>query len=82
MTQPEKLHWTLQDVDDFAARAHAGQTRNTGDTSAPDVPYIVHPRAVRDVLRSMLGICSVYYVLEIFRIYVDFESKTAVLIDV
>ena len=44
------MTWTLQDVDDFAARAHAGQTRNTGDGTAEDVPYIVHPRAVRDVL--------------------------------
>lgn len=40
----------LQAVENFAARAHAGQTRNTGDASAPEVPYIVHPRAVRDVL--------------------------------
>lgn len=42
--------WTLQEVDDFAAHAHRDQTRNTGDNTAPDVPYIVHPRAVRDVL--------------------------------
>ncbi len=40
----------LQAVEDFAAQAHAGQTRNTGDASAPEVPYIVHPRAVRDLL--------------------------------
>jgi guanosine-3',5'-bis(diphosphate) 3'-pyrophosphohydrolase len=44
------MTWTLQEVDDFAARAHAGQLRNSGDLSAPDVPYIVHPRAVRDLL--------------------------------
>ncbi len=42
--------WTLDEVDAFAAKAHAGQTRNGGDGSAPEVPYIVHPRAVRDVL--------------------------------
>ncbi len=42
--------WTLDDVDAFAARAHHGQRRNVGDDSAPEVPYIVHPRAVRDVL--------------------------------
>ena len=39
-------------------------------------------RAVRGVLRSVLGICSVYYATEIFGIYVDFESQTTVLIDV
>lgn len=44
------MTWTLDDADAFAARAHAGQTRNTGDASAPEVPYIVHPRAVRDIL--------------------------------
>ena len=42
--------WTLDDVDAFAARAHRGQTRNVGDGTAEDVPYIVHPRAVRDIL--------------------------------
>jgi guanosine-3',5'-bis(diphosphate) 3'-pyrophosphohydrolase len=40
----------LMDCDEFATRAHAGQTRNTGDATAPAVPYIVHPRAVRDIL--------------------------------
>ena len=40
----------LEAVDAFAAAAHRGQTRNTGDASAPLVPYIVHPRAVRDIL--------------------------------
>lgn len=43
-------NWTLQDADAFAARAHTGQKRNTGDDTAPEVPYIIHPRAVRDVL--------------------------------
>lgn len=42
--------WTLNDVDAFAAQAHHGQTRNGGDGTAPEVPYIVHPRAVRDIL--------------------------------
>lgn len=42
--------WTLDEADAFAAKAHAGQTRNTGDGTAEDVPYIVHPRAVRDIL--------------------------------
>jgi (p)ppGpp synthase/HD superfamily hydrolase len=40
----------LEAVERFAARAHLGQKRNTGDATAPEVPYIVHPRAVRDVL--------------------------------
>lgn len=40
----------LAAVDAFAAHAHRDQTRNTGDATAPEVPYIVHPRAVRDVL--------------------------------
>lgn len=40
----------LDAVDAFAARAHHGQSRNTGDNTAPDVPYIVHPRAVRAIL--------------------------------
>jgi (p)ppGpp synthase/HD superfamily hydrolase len=40
----------LQACEEFAARAHQGQTRNTGDATAPEVPYIVHPRAVRDIL--------------------------------
>lgn len=40
----------LEAVDAFAAAAHQGQTRNTGDATAPEVPYIVHPRAVRDIL--------------------------------
>ena len=40
----------LDAVDAFAAAAHQGQTRNTGDPTAPEVPYIVHPRAVRDIL--------------------------------
>jgi hypothetical protein len=34
------------------------------------------------VLLSVLCICSAYYVVEIFRIYVAFESQAAVLIDV
>jgi len=37
-------------VDAFAAWAHRDQKRNTGDDTAPDVPYIVHPRAVRQIL--------------------------------
>lgn len=40
----------LQAVDTFAEVAHRGQRRNTGDDSAPEIPYIVHPRAVRDIL--------------------------------
>ena len=40
----------LHAADAFSAASHAGQTRNIGDASAPDVPYIVHPRAVRAVL--------------------------------
>jgi len=40
----------LEAVDAFAAAAHRGQTRNTGDATA-ELPYIVHPRAVRDILR-------------------------------
>lgn len=40
----------LAAVDAFAAASHAGQTRNTGDATAPAVPYIVHPRAVRALL--------------------------------
>jgi len=40
----------LDAVDAFAARAHAGQTRNADDGSAPEVPYIVHPRAVAAIL--------------------------------
>lgn len=40
----------LQHCEEFAATAHRGQTRNTGDATAPEVPYIVHPRAVRDIL--------------------------------
>ncbi len=43
-------NWTLSDADAFAAKAHHGQKRNTGDPTVPEVPYIVHPRAVRDVL--------------------------------
>lgn len=39
-------------ADEFAQRAHDGQTRNTGDDSAPQVPYIVHPRAVRAILET------------------------------
>jgi (p)ppGpp synthase/HD superfamily hydrolase len=42
----------LRRVDAFAKRAHHGQTRNTGDNTAPEVPYIVHPRAVRRLLAS------------------------------
>lgn len=44
--------WTLEDVDAFAAKCHEGQTRNAQDQQAEvvEVPYIVHPRAVRDVL--------------------------------
>lgn len=37
-------------VDAFAELAHRGQKRNTGDDTAPELPYIVHPRAVRAVL--------------------------------
>ena len=44
--------WTLAQVDAFAEDAHRGQTRNTGDETAPDVPYIVHPRAVVAILRD------------------------------
>jgi len=40
----------LDAVDAFAEAAHRGQCRNTGDDSAPEIPYIVHPRAVRDIL--------------------------------
>lgn len=40
----------LDAVDRFAEHAHRGQKRNTGDDTAPEVPYIVHPRAVRAVL--------------------------------
>lgn len=40
----------LSAVDAFAELAHRGQKRNTGDDTAPEVPYIVHPRAVRAVL--------------------------------
>ncbi len=40
----------LEHVDAFAAYAHRNQKRNTGDATAPEVPYIIHPRAVRDVL--------------------------------
>ncbi len=40
----------LARVDAFAQHAHRGQKRNTGDDTAPEVPYIVHPRAVRDLL--------------------------------
>lgn len=46
----ERLLLDLQAVDAFAERAHRGQKRNTGDATAPEVPYIVHPRAVRAVL--------------------------------
>jgi GTP pyrophosphokinase len=34
----------LVEVDAFAEKAHAGQTRTTGE------PYVTHPRAVRDIL--------------------------------
>lgn len=40
----------LAQVDAFAARAHESQRRHTGEN--PEPPYIVHPRAVRDVLLS------------------------------
>lgn len=39
----------LDAVDAFAAAAHRGQTRNTGDATT-ELPYIVHPRAVRAIL--------------------------------
>ena len=42
--------WTLSAVEAFAEAAHSGQVRNASDGVAPEVPYIVHPRAVRDVL--------------------------------
>jgi GTP pyrophosphokinase len=42
----------LQAVDAFAAWAHRGQKRNTGDATAPELPYIVHPRAVRQILEA------------------------------
>lgn len=42
----------LAAVDAFAAHAHRHQTRNTGDATAPEVPYIVHPRAVCAILRD------------------------------
>ncbi len=42
----------LAAVDAFAEHAHRGQVRNTGDATAPEVPYIVHPRAVCAVLRD------------------------------
>lgn len=42
----------LAAVDAFAAAAHSGQKRNTGDPTAPEIPYIVHPRAVCELLRT------------------------------
>ncbi len=47
---PRIVKVDLDAVDAFAEAAHRGQRRNTGDDSAPEVPYIVHPRAVRDIL--------------------------------
>lgn len=47
---PPALPCPLADAEALATRAHAGQTRNTGDSSAPEVPYIVHPRAVAELL--------------------------------
>lgn len=45
-----ELPCPLSDAQALATRAHRGQTRNTGDNSAPDVPYIVHPEAVAEIL--------------------------------
>jgi GTP pyrophosphokinase len=42
----------LSAVDAFAERAHRGQKRNTGDDTAPELAYIVHPRAVRAFLED------------------------------
>ncbi|MGH7549753.1 MAG: HD domain-containing protein, partial [Gemmatimonadota bacterium] len=36
----------LEEVDAFAAAAHAGQTRTSGE------PYITHPRAVKAILED------------------------------
>jgi (p)ppGpp synthase/HD superfamily hydrolase len=46
------LPCTLAEVEALAERAHSGQKRNTGDDTAPEVPYIVHPRAVCAILRD------------------------------
>ncbi len=54
MSQPSPLAaqilLDLAVVDAFAELAHRGQKRNTGDDTAPEVAYIVHPRAVRTFL--------------------------------
>lgn len=42
----------LQAADAFAEKAHRGQTRNGDDGTASEVPYIVHPRAVMQILRD------------------------------
>jgi hypothetical protein len=34
-----------------------------------------------NMLRSVLCICSVYFAVEVFRIYVDYQSQTVMLID-
>ena len=47
---PPALPCPLADAEALASRAHHGQTRTTGDNSAPDVPYLVHPRAVVELL--------------------------------
>lgn len=46
----------LDAVDVFAAQAHAGQQREV--ESGPPLPYIVHPRAVRDVLLGHPDPCA------------------------
>ena len=65
--------WTLAQVDAFAEDAHRGQTRNTGDETAPDVPYIVHPRAVVAILRDEHPDKS---------LHADWIAATALLLDV
>jgi len=42
-------------ADQFAARAHAGQTRKA-KPGAPKIPYIEHPRAVARILHDEAGI--------------------------